>query len=197
MEGIFLQQEDDVEHEDFKNKKVEADWVKKWVDENSLIRVRRMWSNADVEAERYTYSPVENEWVKNGFGGMPTLFQNHAPTPIAISAMETEISLEEKVNKLIQEELLKKLKEGGEPNTKGKTAGLQYHRNFYQMFLFAVFETAIGKRGCFKGGAGVVGEGVRVFGYTYKIAFNFAVVIHILKQGHGVGAVFKVGNVGR
>jgi putative ATP-dependent endonuclease of the OLD family len=49
--------------------------------------------------------------VKDGFGGMPSLFQKYSPTPICISAMETETTLEEKVNKLIQDEMLKKLRE--------------------------------------------------------------------------------------
>ncbi len=64
-----------------------------------------------MKADKYTFSPKENKWVEGGFGGMPTLLQKYSPTPISISAMETEASLEEKVNKLIQADILKKIKE--------------------------------------------------------------------------------------
>lgn len=113
IEGIFLKEADDDDVEDFvgTGKKAEPDWVNKWVDENDLIRISKKWNNKDEGAEKYTWSPQDNDWVLNGFGGLPTLFQKYAPTPVPISAMETEGSLEEKVNKLIQEEVLKKLRE--------------------------------------------------------------------------------------
>lgn len=113
IEGVFLKEQDDDQDAELigKGKQAEPDWVNKWVDADSLIRISKIWKNKDEAAEKYTYSPVENSWVINGFGGLPTLFQKYAPTPISISAMETEGSLEEKVNKLIQDEILKKLRE--------------------------------------------------------------------------------------
>jgi predicted ATPase len=127
MEGIFLKEANDGDNEDFKGsgKKAEPDWIDKWVDENGLIRIRRIWTGIDIDAERFTFSPAQNDWVQNGFGGMPTLFQKHAPTPIGISAMETETSLEEKVNKLIQDELLKKLREDYPEDFNGLLAGVK------------------------------------------------------------------------
>jgi putative ATP-dependent endonuclease of OLD family len=113
IEGVFLKEQDDDAAEDFvgTGKKAEPDWVNKWVDANNLIRINKIWKDKDEAAEKYTWSPADNNWVLNGFGGLPTLFQKYAPTAISISAMETELSLEEKVNKLIQDEVLKKLKE--------------------------------------------------------------------------------------
>ncbi len=112
IEGIFLKEPNDEDDGDLigKGKTGEPDWVEKWVDEENLVRIKKIWSTCD-SSERYTFSPIEKDWVLNGFGGIPTLFQKYSPTPISIGAMETETSLEEKVNKLIQDEIIKKLKE--------------------------------------------------------------------------------------
>jgi predicted ATP-dependent endonuclease of OLD family len=113
IEGVFLKEDDDDADEELQGsgKNIEPDWVNKWVDSNKLVRVKKIWVQKDKEGEKYTFSPLDKEWVKNGFGGLPTLFQKYSPTPISISAMETEITLEEKVNKLIQDEMLKKLRD--------------------------------------------------------------------------------------
>ncbi len=113
IEGVFLKEEDDDADEELQGsgKNIEPDWVNKWVDSNKLVRVKKIWVQKDKEGEKYTFSPLNKEWVKNGFGGLPTLFQKYSPTPISISAMETETTLEEKVNKLIQDEMLKKLRD--------------------------------------------------------------------------------------
>jgi len=113
IEGVFLKEQADDEDEELKGKgkQAEPDWVNKWVDENNLVKIRKIWKTKDEIGEKYTYSPVKQEWVKDGFGGLPSLFQKYSPTPICIGAMETEATLEEKVNKLIQDEILKKLKD--------------------------------------------------------------------------------------
>jgi predicted ATP-dependent endonuclease of OLD family len=113
IEGIFLKEkndEDDIELSG-KGKTAEPDWVNKWVDDNNLVKIKKIWKRKDDVGEKFTYSPGLANWVKDGFGGLPTLFQKYSPTPITISAMETEASLEEKVNKLIQDEILKKLRD--------------------------------------------------------------------------------------
>lgn len=112
IEGVFLKDKDDEgDAELMKNgKKTDPEWMNKWVDDDNLIRVRKIWNQPGI-FDKETYSPIENEWVKDGFGGMATLFQTYAPTAIFISAMETESSLEEKVNKLINDEVLKTLKD--------------------------------------------------------------------------------------
>jgi len=114
IEGIFLKDENDDDDAELavasKGKGTDPDWIKKWVDENNFIRIKKIWTETNT-ADKFTFSPESDEWVLNGFGGMPSLFQKHSPTPILISAMETENSLEEKVNKLIQDEILKKLKD--------------------------------------------------------------------------------------
>jgi AAA15 family ATPase/GTPase len=110
IEGVFLkEQTDDAEVELVgKGKQAEPDWVNKWVDGDSLVKIKKRWKVKDEVGEKFTFSPTQDEWVKDGFGGMPSLFQKYSPTPICISAMETETTLEEKVNKLIQDEMLKK-----------------------------------------------------------------------------------------
>jgi len=113
IEGVFLKEpndEDDVELTG-KGKQSEPEWVNKWVNADNLVRIKKIWQHKDEGSEKYTYSPITEDWVKDGFGGMPSLFQKYSPTPICISAMETEESLEEKVNKLIQDDILKKLRE--------------------------------------------------------------------------------------
>ncbi|HUC82522.1 MAG TPA: AAA family ATPase, partial [Flavisolibacter sp.] len=115
MEAVFLKETIDDTDEELagkaKGKKVEPDWIEKWVDDQNLVRIKKIWNKQDESFSKHTFSPKENSWVEGGFGGLHTLFQRYAPTPIVINAMETETSLEEKVNKLIQDEFLKKLKE--------------------------------------------------------------------------------------
>jgi len=113
IEGIFLKEPNDEEDLELtgKGKQAEPEWVNKWVNADSLVRIKKIWQKKDEGSEKYTYSPITDDWVKDGFGGMPSLFQKYSPTPVCISAMETEESLEEKVNKLIQDDILKKLKE--------------------------------------------------------------------------------------
>jgi len=113
IEGFFLKEEGDNEDAELagKGKQAEPDWVNKWVDGDSIVKIKKRWAKKDDAGEKFTFSPEQNEWVKDGFGGLPTLFQKYSPTPICISAMETEASLEEKVNKLIQDEMLKKLRD--------------------------------------------------------------------------------------
>jgi len=112
IEGVFLKEDSDDENEEFigKGKTAEPDWITKWVDENKEIRIKKIWSEKNGTFKKSTFSPQDG-WVDNGFGGLASLFQKYAPTPICISAMETEGSLEEKVNKFIQDDFLKTLKE--------------------------------------------------------------------------------------
>ncbi|MCH3923492.1 MAG: AAA family ATPase [Bacteroidales bacterium] len=112
IEGIFLKEDKDEQESDFiglgKNK--DPDWINKWVDDEGLIKIRKTWNKIGL-FEKETYSPIEHEWVPNGFGGMESLFTKYSPQPIIINAMEDEKSLDEKVNKLIQDKYLKKIKE--------------------------------------------------------------------------------------
>lgn len=112
IEGWFLKDVDDDENEDLKGKGkyAEPDWVDKWVAQDNYIKVRKTWSNIGL-FNKETYSPQEESWVPNGFGGMDSLFAKYSPQPISISAMEDEKSLEEKVNKLIQDNYIKKMRE--------------------------------------------------------------------------------------
>lgn len=112
IEGWFLKEVDDEKEEDLtgKGKSAEPDWVNKWVGTDGFVKIRKTWNNVGVY-NKETYSPKESKWVQNGFGGFDSLFTKYSPEPIAINAMEDETTLEEKVNKLIQDRYLKKIKE--------------------------------------------------------------------------------------
>lgn len=113
MEGHFLKENDDENDADLskKGKDTEPDWVSKWVDDNSIVRIKKTWKQGGSCFEKETYSPNDNDWVPNGFGGFDTLFSKYAPEPIFINAMEDEKSLQDKVNKLLQDKYLKTIKD--------------------------------------------------------------------------------------
>lgn len=108
IEGEFQKEEEDDEQRDFNRQ--EPDWVNSWVDADGHIKIRKTWRHVNQVFEKSTFSPSMGEWVPNGFGGMATLFTKYAPQPIFINAMEDEASLEEKVNKLMQENYLKTIR---------------------------------------------------------------------------------------
>jgi putative ATP-dependent endonuclease of OLD family len=112
IEGWFLKEDEDEDDADLqgKGKTAEPKWVDKWVNEDNIVRVRKKWNSVGSSFEKETFSPSENDWVTNGFGGLDTLFSKYSPTPIAINAMENDTTLEEKVNKLIQDDFIKKMK---------------------------------------------------------------------------------------
>ncbi len=94
-----------------KNLNSDPDRVNKWVNDDWYIRVRKKWSNVWGIAQKETFSTSSKTWVKDGFWWMDSLFQKHSPTPIFIEAIESEESLEKKVNDLIKSELIKKIEE--------------------------------------------------------------------------------------
>jgi predicted ATP-dependent endonuclease of OLD family len=111
IEGWFEKEENDEFDDELKAKSKEPDWLTKWICSDGFIKIKKEWKEIGKTFEKYTYNPAENDWTLNGFGGIEPLFTKHAPTPIVISAMEDQASLEEKVNKLIQDDFLKKVKE--------------------------------------------------------------------------------------
>lgn len=113
MEGWFIHEAEDVEDESFagKGKSKDPQWVAKWADADGIIKVRKTWSVENSLFKKQTFSPQKDQWIDNGFGGFDSLFTKAAPIPIAINAMEDEESLNEKVNKLMQDRYLKKIRE--------------------------------------------------------------------------------------
>ena len=113
IEGWFVKEDGDEYDDELQGKGKEKDpsWTNKWVGFDGLIKIKKEWKIFNSIFEKYTFSPEQNDWVLNGFGGMDTLFTKYAPTPITINAMEDQASLEEKVNKLIQDDFIKKVKE--------------------------------------------------------------------------------------
>jgi predicted ATP-dependent endonuclease of OLD family len=112
IEGWFLKEKDDDDDEDLQKdgKKIDPKWADKWVGSDGFIKIRKTWNDIG-KFKKETFSPSENKWVDNGFGGMDSLFTKYSPTPIAINAMEDEASLDGKVNKLIQDSFIKKVRE--------------------------------------------------------------------------------------
>ena len=113
MEGWFIHEDEDADDESYagKGKSKDPEWINKWADEKGFIRVRKTWTAENSLFTKQTYSPFEKKWIDNGFGGFDSLFTKAAPLPIAINAMEDEESLNEKVNKLMQDRYLKKVRE--------------------------------------------------------------------------------------
>lgn len=106
IEADFIRDIDDDENPDFAG---EPDWIAKWVQtKTGLITVKKVWAEADKTFTKFTKKP-DGDFVKNGFGGMDSLFTKYAPTPVAINAIETVETLEKKVNEIIEKEHLKKL----------------------------------------------------------------------------------------
>lgn len=106
IEGFFLKEDGDEE-----GISQEEDWKDKWVDDNNILRVKKVWKNIGKVFEKYTFNPKDNKYVKNGFGGMDTLFTSVIPQPIVIDAIETIESLEKEINNILKNENLKKIKE--------------------------------------------------------------------------------------
>lgn len=109
MEEWFELEKDDDKDKSYS--KSDPDWATKWVNSDGYIKIKKEWNNINQDFKKYTFSPNEGHWVLNGFGGFDSLFGKAAPTPISINAMEDEASLGEKVNKLIQDQYLKSLKD--------------------------------------------------------------------------------------
>lgn len=94
----------------------EPNWIDKWVDvsNDNIIKIKKEWLRIGESFNKFTWGIEENNWVSNGFGGLHSKLTKYSPTPIFIHAMETEETLEKKVNKLIQDDFLKKMNENGE-----------------------------------------------------------------------------------
>lgn len=111
IEAWFIKEQVDESDGDLsgKGKEKEPDWISNWVDDKNIVKIKKIWKSSDAEFEKQTFSARENKWVPNGFGGLHTKLQKYAPTPILISAIETEESFEKKINDLINKRFLKQL----------------------------------------------------------------------------------------
>lgn len=107
--GEFEKEESDSDDKDLAK---EPDWIDKWVNpETNRIVIKKVWSEADKGLKKYTYNPLDKDFILNGFGGLDTLFSKYSPEPIFINALETPESFEKKVNDIIDKEYLKKIEE--------------------------------------------------------------------------------------
>lgn len=113
IEAHFLKEAEDDEDSDLSKdgKGSDPNWSQKWTDDNSIIRIRKVWDGIGATGKKQTMNPKDGKWQDGGFGGLDTLLTKYSPTPICINAMETAASLEEKVNKIMNDQFLKKAKE--------------------------------------------------------------------------------------
>ncbi len=115
ISAIFQKEEED--EEDIiltgTGRTAEPNWINNWVDRdnNNYIKIKKVWNNIGESFDKFTWNIEESDWTPNGFGGLHSKLTKYAPEPIFINAMETEETLEKKVNKLIQDDFLKKLNE--------------------------------------------------------------------------------------
>jgi putative ATP-dependent endonuclease of the OLD family len=110
----FVQEEEDREDPELSGsgKSKDPDWINKWVDPSTrIVKIKKQWVRVGESAQKYTYNPQSKEWTEGGFGGFDSLLTKYAPEPISIAAMETETTLEEKVNKIINDKFLKQAQE--------------------------------------------------------------------------------------
>ena len=114
IEAEFLIEKEDEENKDLqpelkKWESLEPNWLKNRANSDNIVKIKKVWDKEDV-FKKYTWSPSDNGRKENGFGWLHQNLSKFAPTPISINAMETEDSLEEKVNKLINDDFLKTAK---------------------------------------------------------------------------------------
>ena len=114
IEAEFLLEADDAWNRDLKKDQEdtsEPNWLKdKWADSNEIVRVKKVWDSEDDTFKKYTWNPSLQDWVEWWLWWLHQNLTKFSPTPIAINAMETESSLEEKVNKMINDNFLKTAK---------------------------------------------------------------------------------------
>lgn len=111
IEAKFKSEPSDNNDIELNMKGKEPDWISKWCDNANIIRIRKTWNNVGDIGKKETFDPKCKTWVNGGFGGFDTLLTKYSPTPLFINAMENEISLSEKVNKLVQEDFIKKIRQ--------------------------------------------------------------------------------------
>lgn len=86
------------------------DPVKKWFANNTAV-IRKVWNKIGEEASKYTYDPIAQTWVTDGFGGLETILQNRAPDPIWISGFAQPSEIIAQLQNLIKEAVLEHLSE--------------------------------------------------------------------------------------
>jgi len=107
IEGDFLFESGDKNDSQLKNK--EPDWIQKWVQKDkNLVTVKKKWETEGSEFNKYTKNQA-GDFEKDGFGGLHQYFSKYTPTPIFIKAIETEVEFEKQVNKILEDQHLKKL----------------------------------------------------------------------------------------
>lgn len=110
IEGWFEKEAEDEKDTELagSGSSADPDWIKKWVDKDNIVKVKKVWVEKGKGFEKYTFDPKDG-WKKNGFGGFHSKLQKYSPTPIFINAIETVESFEKKVNDLINKRFLKQI----------------------------------------------------------------------------------------
>lgn len=85
--------------------------LNKWVNKHDEVKVRKTWKEIGKPSEKETFSIENEEYVKNGFGGLDSILSHATPNIIFIEAIPSVKSLTDWIEKEIKNKLLKKLKE--------------------------------------------------------------------------------------
>lgn len=98
----------EVDVKDKSLEKADPDWISKWVNDDGVITIKKIWNAVGNIGQKYTFDP-KNNFIEGGFGGFDTLLKKYAPTAIFINAITTTAELEKKINDIIMKDHLKKL----------------------------------------------------------------------------------------
>ncbi|ATO30154.1 hypothetical protein RA13_20930 [Bacillus atrophaeus] len=105
--GVFIKEDKDKDDK-FLNKE-DPDWIYKWVDQDGLIRIKKVWKKTDEEGQKQTYDPNTQTFIDGGFGGFNTLLKKYSPTAIPINAVTSAEDLDKQINDIITKKHIKKL----------------------------------------------------------------------------------------
>lgn len=105
--GEFIVEDND--KDDTVLAKADPDWISKWVDKDKCVKIKKVWTEPFKDGTKMTYDPVKCEFVDGGFGGLDTILQKYAPTPIIINAISSPEDLEAEINDIITKNHIKKL----------------------------------------------------------------------------------------
>jgi putative ATP-dependent endonuclease of the OLD family len=103
IEGVFQKEPEDTEE-------FNAKGLDKWVNLEGLVKIKIEWSRPAESGQKYTFEPTQEDYIKNGFGGLDQIYTHYAPTPILIPAMPSIDTLSKWVSDTIKTVVLKNFK---------------------------------------------------------------------------------------
>lgn len=65
------------------------------------IRVRWVWDKPDAKGSKYSWNPVDDEWVAGGMGGWDTLIASRVPVPLRVRPTDDAATTEAQVTDIL------------------------------------------------------------------------------------------------